>query len=66
VRWTFVTHVGGRNVYGVWVGRPKSKRPLERSRRRRNKILKLTSRRQRSMERSGFSWLRIGSSGGLV
>jgi hypothetical protein len=49
----------GRGAYRVLVGRPEGKRPLGRPRRR---ILG----KKGSMGRTGFRWLRIGSSGGLV
>jgi hypothetical protein len=51
----------GRDVYRVLVGRTKGKRPPGRPRR-----LSWTLGRQGSMRRTRFTWLRIGSSGGLL
>jgi len=45
----------------VLVGRPEGKRPLGRPRRRWKDNI-----REISMGRTGFGWLRIGSSGGLL
>jgi hypothetical protein len=56
----------GRGVYGVLVGRPEGKRPLGRPRRRWEDNIKMDFREYESMGRTGFSWLRIGSSCGLV
>jgi hypothetical protein len=56
----------GRGVYRVLVGRPEGKRPLGRPRRRWEDNIKTDLRRQRSKGRTGFSWLRIGSNGGLL
>jgi hypothetical protein len=56
----------GRGVYRVLVGRPKGKRPLGRLGVGGRITLRQTLGRKGSMERTGFSWLRIGSSGGLV
>jgi hypothetical protein len=56
----------GRGVYRVSVGRPEGKRPLGRPRRRWEDNIKIDLGRQGSMGRTGFSWLRIGSSGGLL
>jgi hypothetical protein len=68
MRWTgHVAGTGeGRSVYRVLVGRPESKRPLGRPRRRWRVRLRWTLGRQGSMGRTGFSWLRIGASGELV
>jgi hypothetical protein len=55
----------GRGVYRVLVGRPKGKRPLGRPRCRWEDNIKLDLRKG-SMKQIGFSWLRIGSSGGLL
>jgi hypothetical protein len=52
----------GRGVHRVLVGRPEGKRPLGRPRPR----LRWPLGRWGSMGRTGFGWLRIGSSGGLV
>jgi hypothetical protein len=51
----------GRGFYRVLVVRPEEKRPLGRPRRRWEDNIKT-----RSMGRTGFSWLRIGSSGRLL
>jgi hypothetical protein len=56
----------GRGVYRVLVARPEGKRPLGRPRRRWEITSKWTLERQGSMGRTGFGWLRIGSSGGLL
>jgi len=55
----------GRGVYKVPVGRLEGKRPLGRLRHRWEGNIKLNLREYASMERTGFSWLRIGSGGGL-
>jgi hypothetical protein len=55
-----------RGVYRVLVGRPESKRPLGRPRRRWEDNIKLDLMEIRSMGRTGFGWLRIGSSSGLL
>jgi hypothetical protein len=60
--WTCGTQGEVRGVYRVLVGRPEGKRPVGRPR----ITLRWTLEREGSMGRSGFSWLRIGSSGGLV
>jgi hypothetical protein len=61
-----VARIGeGSGVYRVLVGRPEGKRPLGRRRCRWEDNIKLDLR-QRSMGRTGFGWLRIGSSGGLL
>jgi hypothetical protein len=56
----------GRGVYRVLVVRPEGKRPRGRPRRRWEDNIKMDLREKGSMGRTGFSWLRIGSSGGLV
>jgi hypothetical protein len=56
----------GRGVYRVLVGRLEGKRPLGKSGRRWEITLRWTLGRYGSMGRTEFSWLRIGSSGGLV
>jgi hypothetical protein len=55
----------GRGVYRVLVGRPEGKRPLERPRHRWEGNIKMDLR-EIGMGRTGFNWLRIGSSGGLL
>jgi hypothetical protein len=62
-----VTQLGeGRGVYSVLVGRPESKSPLGRPKRRWEDNIKMDLGRQGSIGRTGFSWLRIGSSNGLL
>jgi hypothetical protein len=57
----------GRKVYGLLVGKPEGKRPLERLRRRWEDGIKMDLREigWGGGVRSGFSWLRIGIAGGL-
>jgi hypothetical protein len=55
-----------RGVYGVLVGRPEDKRPLERPRRRWEDNIKMDLRKREIIRRTGFGWFRIGSSGGLL
>jgi hypothetical protein len=68
MRWAgHVAHMGvGRGVYRVLVGRPEGKRPLGKPRRKWDDNIKMDLREWGSMGRIGFSWLRIGSGGGLV
>jgi hypothetical protein len=56
----------GRGVYRVLVGRPESKRPLGRRRRRWEDNIKMDLREIGIDGRTGFGCLRVGSSGGLV
>jgi hypothetical protein len=56
----------GRNVYRVLVGKPEGKRPLGRPRRRWEDGLKLDLREIGWGVWSGFTWLRIGTVGGLL
>jgi hypothetical protein len=56
----------GRGAYRVLVGRPEGKRPLGRPRRRGEDNIKIDLREIGIDGRTGFSWLRIGSSGGLL
>jgi hypothetical protein len=56
----------GRGIYRVLVGRPEGKRPLERPRRKWDDNIKWNLWREGSMERTGFIWLRIGYSGGIL
>jgi hypothetical protein len=67
LRWAgHVARMGeGRGVYRVLVGRPESKKPLGRPRRMWEDNIKMDLRETGSMGRTGFSWLRIGSNGGL-
>jgi hypothetical protein len=56
----------GRNVYRVLVGRPEGKRPLGRPRRRWEDGIKLVPTEISWGVWSGFTWLRIGTVGGLL
>jgi hypothetical protein len=69
IRWAgHVTRMEqGRGVYRVLVGRPKGKSALGRSRRRWEDNIKMElKKRQGSMGRIGFGWLRIWFRGGLL
>jgi hypothetical protein len=68
VRWAgHVARMGeGRNMYRVLVGKPEGKRPLESPRRRWEDGLKMGLREICCGVRSGFTWLRIGTVGGLL
>jgi hypothetical protein len=59
-------HREGRGVYRVLVGRPEGERSLGRPRHRWEDNIKMDLREIGSMGRTGFDWLRIGSSGGLL
>jgi hypothetical protein len=56
----------GRGVYRVLVGRPEGKRPLGRHTRRWEDNVKKDFREIGIGGVTGFGWLRIGSSGGLL
>jgi hypothetical protein len=56
----------GRNVYRALVGKPEGKRGLERPRRRWEDGIKIYLREIGWGVWSGFSWLRIGTVGGLL
>jgi hypothetical protein len=56
----------GRNVYRVLVGKPEGKRPLERPRCRWKDGIKMKLRETGWGVWSGFTWLRIGTVGGLL
>jgi hypothetical protein len=56
----------GRKVYRVLLGKPDGKRPLERPRRRREDGTEWTLGRSAGGVCSGFTWLRIGTVGGLL
>jgi hypothetical protein len=56
----------GRGVYRVFLGGPKARDHWEDLGVGGSIILRWTLGRYESMGRTGFSWLRIGSSGGLV
>jgi hypothetical protein len=63
----YVARMGeGRNVYRVLVGKPKGRRPLERPRRRWEDGIKLDLRDIVWGVWSGFTWLRIGTVGGML
>jgi hypothetical protein len=68
MRWAgHVARMGeGRNVCRVLVGRPEGKRPLERPRRRWKDGIKTDLGKSGWGVWSGFSWLRIGTVGGLL
>jgi hypothetical protein len=65
MRWAgYVTRMGeGRNVHRVLVGKAEGNRPLERPRCRREDGIKIVLR---EIWWSGFTWLRIGTVGGLL
>jgi hypothetical protein len=56
----------GRNVYRVLVVKPEGKRPLGRTRRRWEEGIKMDLREISWGVWSGFTWLRIGTVGGLL
>jgi hypothetical protein len=68
MRWAgHVAYLGeGRNVYRGLVGRYEGKRPLERPRRRWEVGIKIDLRKIGWGVWSGFTWLRIGTVGGLL
>jgi hypothetical protein len=51
---------------GFWLGGPKAKRPLGRCRCRWEENIKMDLREIGIKKRTGFCWLRIGSSGELL
>jgi hypothetical protein len=57
-----------RNACRIWVGKPEGKRPLGRPRRRWVKNIKIDLREMAwdGMVRTGWFWLRIGTSGRLL
>jgi hypothetical protein len=58
---------GGRKVYRVLVGKPKGKRLLERPRRGWENVIRMDLRETAwGGMWSGFTWLRIGTVGGLL
>jgi hypothetical protein len=62
-----VARIGeGRNVYRILVGKPEGKRPLERRRRRREYGIKMDLREIGWGGLSGFTWITIGTFGGLL
>jgi hypothetical protein len=68
MRWAgHVARMGeGRVVYRVLVEKLEGKRPLGRPRRRWEDNIKMDLRDLRSIGRTGFGWLWIGSGGGLL
>jgi hypothetical protein len=68
MRWAgHVARVGeGRNMYRVLVGEPEGKKPLRRTRHRWEDGIKMDLREIGWGVWSGFSWLRIGTDGGLL
>jgi hypothetical protein len=68
MRWEgHVARMGeGRNVYRVLVGKPEGKRPLGRPRRRWENGIKVDLEKTGWGVWSGFTWLRIGTVGGLL
>jgi hypothetical protein len=56
----------GRYVYRVLVGRPEGKRPLRRPMREWEDNIKIHVREISIVRRTGFGWLRVGFSGGLL
>jgi hypothetical protein len=68
MRWAgHVARMGeGRNVYRVLVGKSEGKRPLERPGRRWEGGIKMDLREIGWGVWSGFTWLRIGTDGGLL
>jgi hypothetical protein len=55
----------GTGIYRVLVKRLEREKPLGRPRSRREDNIKCTLERYRSMGRTAFDWLRIGSGGGF-
>jgi hypothetical protein len=68
MRWAgHVARMGeGRNVYRVLGGKPEEKRPLGRPRLRWEDGIKIVLREIGWGVWSGFTWLRIGTDGGLL
>jgi hypothetical protein len=56
----------GRDVYKNFVGRPEENRPLGRLGRRWEDNIKMDLKETGPMGRTGFGWLKIGSSGELL
>jgi hypothetical protein len=56
----------GRNVYRVLVGKPEGKGPLGRPRRRWEDGIKIDLKEICRGMWSGFTWLRMGTVGGLL
>jgi hypothetical protein len=68
MRWAgHVARMGeGRNVYRVLVGKPEERRPLGRPRRRWENGIRMDLEEIGFGVWSGFTWLRIGTVGGLL
>jgi hypothetical protein len=68
MRWAgHVVRMGEKgNTYRILEGKPEGKRPLGRSRHRSVIIIKWILERQGGVIWSGLTWLRIGTSGGLL
>jgi hypothetical protein len=68
MRWAaHVARMGeGRNVYRVLVGKPEGKRPFEKPRRRWKDGIKTDLTETLWGVWSGFTWLRVGTVGGLL
>jgi hypothetical protein len=68
MRWAgHVAHMGeDRDVHRVLVGKPEGKRPLGRSRHRWEDNIKWIFRKLEGVMGTGWSWLRIGTDGGLL
>jgi len=56
----------GRGVYRVLVGNPEGKRPLGRLRRRWEDNIKMDLQEVEGVVGTGWSWLRMGTGGGLL
>jgi hypothetical protein len=56
----------GRNLYRILVGKPEGKNPFERPRPRWEHGIKMDLKETGWGVCSGFSWLRIGTVGGLL
>jgi hypothetical protein len=68
VRWVvYVTCMGQiRNAYKILVSKPERKRPLRRPKHRWKLILECITGKYGGNLWTGFMWLRIGTSGGLL
>jgi hypothetical protein len=60
------THGRGEKLYDLFVGESEGKRPLERPRRRWEDGIKMDLREISCGVWSGFTWLRVGTVGGLL
>jgi hypothetical protein len=66
IRWAGMWHIWERKVYIVLVGKPEGKRPVGRPRRRWEDGIGMDIGEIGWGVWNGFSWLRIGTSGGLL